>query len=179
MFESAILEMKRLLNPAAGGERSLPTRTLWYFAEKLLLRSPLNPSSTVRSIVLFAFGAKVGKNVLIKPGVRVKFPWKLTIGDGAAVGEDVWIDNIEHVDLKERCVVSQGTYLCTGNHDWSKREMPLIARPIAIEEGAWVGARSVIGPGVTVGRNARVRIGSVVTKDVPALSDKERYRERD
>jgi putative colanic acid biosynthesis acetyltransferase WcaF len=170
--------MRRIVSPAAGGERSLPVRGLWYFTEKLLLQSHLNPSSAIRSTVLALFGAKIGRNVIIKPGVRVKFPWKLTLGDGAAVGEDVWIDNIEKVELKNNSVVSQGTYLCTGNHDWSNKDMPLLAKPITVEECAWVGARSVIGPGVTVGRNALVRLGSVVTKDVPSISDDDRYNVR-
>jgi putative colanic acid biosynthesis acetyltransferase WcaF len=175
MFESIIREAKRILKPAAGGDRSLPVRAAWYFTDRLVISSHLNPFSTVRAAVLVAFGAKIGRNVIIKPGVRVKFPWKLTIKDGAAVGEDVWIDNIEQVELGKNSIVSQGAYLCTGNHDWKKRDMPLTAKPIAIEENAWVAARAVIGPGVTVGKNSVVRLGAVVTKDVPAISDDERW----
>jgi putative colanic acid biosynthesis acetyltransferase WcaF len=62
--------------------------------------------------------------------------------------------------------ISQGAYLCTGNHDWSKPNLKLFTRPIRIERGSWLGAKTLVGPGVTVGEGAVLTAGSVATKDL-------------
>jgi putative colanic acid biosynthesis acetyltransferase WcaF len=115
--------------------------------------------------VLRRFGARVGRGVLIKPNVHIKYPWHLEVGDNVWIGERAWIDNFVSVRIGSSAVVSQGAYLCTGNHDWSDPGMGLMVKPITIEQGAWVGAFSRIAPGVTVGMNAIITLGSVLLKD--------------
>lgn len=73
-----------------------------------------------------------------------------------------------NVRLGSNVCVSQGAYLCTGNHDWTDPYMGLIVREIAIEDGAWIGAFARIGPGVTVGCQAVVTLGSVLLQDAQA-----------
>jgi len=116
--------------------------------------------------LLGAFGATVGKGVQIKPGVRVKFPWRLEIGDHSWIGEDVWIDNLAPVTIASNCCISQRVYLCTGSHDWSRPTFDLIVRPIHIKQAAWIAACSTVGPGVTVGEGAVLALGSVATHDL-------------
>jgi len=128
----------------------------------------LNPVVTpyrLKRWVLRRFGARVGLGVLIKPNVHVKYPWHLEVGDNVWIGERAWIDNFVTVRIGSNAVVSQGAYLCTGNHDWSDPGMGLMVKPITVEQGAWVGAFARIGPGVTVGANAIVTLGSVLLKD--------------
>jgi putative colanic acid biosynthesis acetyltransferase WcaF len=69
------------------------------------------------------------------------------------------------VRIGANACISQGAYLCTGNHDWSDPGMGLVVKPITVEDGAWVGAFAKIGPGVTVGEEAIVTLGSVLLKD--------------
>jgi putative colanic acid biosynthesis acetyltransferase WcaF len=142
---------------------------LWYFLGLPLLRSPLITSSALRRILLRMFGAKIGKGVYMKPGLRVKFPWYLEVGDYSWLGEDLWIDNLADVKIEAHCCLSQGAYLCTGNHDWSSVNMRLYRRPITCRRGSWVGAKAVICPGVVVGVGAIVSAGSVVTKNIPDM----------
>lgn len=142
---------------------------LWYFLGLPLLRSHLITSSGFRCRLLRLFGAKVGKGVYIKPGLRVKFPWYLEIGDYSWLGEDLWVDNLAEVKIEAHCCLSQGSYLCTGNHDWSSVNMRLVRRPITCKRGAWIGAKAVLGPGVVVGAGAIVVLGSVVNKSVPDM----------
>lgn len=151
-------------SPGRGGL----ARTLWFFLGLPILRSSLLPFSSIRSFLLRIFGAKVGIGVVLKPGMRVKYPWFLSIGDHSWIGEDVWIDNLTKVAIGSNTCVSQGAYLCTGSHDWSDPAFGLLVQPIAIEDGAWIGARAVICPGVTIAECAVVAAGSVVTRDVPA-----------
>jgi putative colanic acid biosynthesis acetyltransferase WcaF len=111
------------------------------------------------------FGARIGEGVLIKPGVHVKQPWRLEIRDHSWIGERAWIDNLDDVRIGAHVCVSQGAYLCTGNHDWSDPGMRRVTAPIVVEDGAWVGAFARIAPGVTIGREAVVTIGSVLVSN--------------
>ena len=141
----------------------------WYFLGLPLLRSYLITSSGFRCWLLRRFGAKIGKSVYIKPGLRVKFPWYLEVGDYSWLGEDLWIDNLAKVTIGANVCVSQGAYLCTGNHDWSLTNMKLFRKPIVCERGSWIGARALVCPGVVIGEAAIVTAGSVAAKSVPAF----------
>ena len=144
-------------------------QAIWLFLHFLFVRSPL-PGSLHRRVLLRCFGAKIGRSVTIKPGVRIKFPWRLTIGDNAWIGEDAWIDNLQSVVIGANVCVSQGAYLCTGNHNWSRTTFDLVAQPITVEECAWVAARAVVGPGVTVGAGAILTLNSVAVRDLDSWS---------
>jgi putative colanic acid biosynthesis acetyltransferase WcaF len=147
--------------------RSFFVRTAWFLLGMPLLRCPILPSSSFRRGLLRWFGAEIGEDAVIKPGVRVKFPWKLKMGDHSWLGEDCWIDNLAPVILGKHVCISQAAYLCTGNHDWSDPAFRLITRSIEIRDGAWIAARASIGPGVVVGEHAVVGFGAVVTGAVP------------
>lgn len=112
------------------------------------------------------FGAKIGQGVEIKSGVKVKFPWRLEVADHSWIGEDVWIDNLATVRIGANCCISQGAYLCTGSHDWSRSSFDLIIRSIDVRDGAWIAARAVVAPGVTIGEGAVLSLGSVAASDL-------------
>jgi putative colanic acid biosynthesis acetyltransferase WcaF len=154
-------------NAALRRGRPLPVEAAWYFIGLPLLESHFLTSARVRRGLLRLFGARVGKAVYIKPGLRVKFPWFLEIGDHCWLGEDLWIDNLAPVAIKSHVCISQGAYLCTGNHDWTSPVMKLFTRGIVCESGCWVGAKALVGPGVVIGRRSVITAGSVVTKPVP------------
>ena len=107
--------------------------------------------------------ADIGQQVRIKPGVRVKFPWRLSVGDSCWLGEQVWIDNLAPVTLGHDVCLSQGVYLCTGNHDWSKSTFDLRLGAITIGQSAWIGAQAVVVPGTSVGEGAVVTVNSVAS----------------
>lgn len=134
-------------------------------------------------MLLRLFGARVGKSVVIKPHVRIKYPWKLSIGDYTWIGEDVWIDNLDEVCIGANCCVSQGAFLLCGNHNYTKSTFDLMIGAITLEDGSWIGAKSTVCPGVTVGSHAVLSVGSVATKTLepygiysgnPAMKVKER-----
>jgi putative colanic acid biosynthesis acetyltransferase WcaF len=129
--------------------------------QALLVRSFV-PGSRHRRLLLRLFGASIGDAVVIKPGLRVKFPWRLRVGDWAWLGEDVWIDNLAEVTIGAHAVVSQGAYLCTGSHDWNRESFDLIVRPIIVGDKAWICACAVVAPGTIVGEGAVVGLGAVV-----------------
>jgi len=112
----------------------------------------------------------MGTGVVIKSQVRIKYPWRLVVGDHCWIGQEVWIDNLADVQLGSHVCVSQRSYLCTGSHDHRQRTFDLITKPITVRNGAWLGAGCLVLGGVTVEANAIVAAGSVVTKDVAAAT---------
>ena len=149
--------------------RSFAWRALWVFLGQPLFRSPLLPSSAWRRGLLRCFGAEVGSGVVIHSEVVVKYPWHLAIGDHCWIGERAWIDCLTEVHLGANVCVSQGAYLCTGNHDWSDRAFGLKLGPIHLGDGSWVGARSTLLPGTELATGAIATAGSVVSGYVPPL----------
>jgi putative colanic acid biosynthesis acetyltransferase WcaF len=148
--------------------RPFVVRALWLVVEALVLLNPVVTSYALKRALLRLFGARVGDGVLIKPGVHVKYPWRLEIGDHAWIGERVWIDNFVLVRIGASACVSQGAYLCTGNHDWSDPAMRRFVAPVVVGDGAWVGAFARIAPGVSVGDEAVVGLGAVLVEDAEA-----------
>lgn len=140
--------------------RSTLVELLWLITQALFINSWL-PSSQIRVILLRLFGAKIGKGVVIKPHLKVKFPWRLQIGDHCWLGEAVWIDNLAPVIIENHCCLSQGVYLCTGSHNWSRPHFDLMVDQIKIGEGAWLAAFSRIAPGTVVGQGAVLTMGSI------------------
>lgn len=140
--------------------------TLWYFVNALVVRASWNPFMKIKVALLRAFGAKIGKGLVIKNNVTIKSPWNLVVGDDCWLGEDCWIDNLDKVAIGSNVCISQGAMLLTGNHDYTVGNMPYRNAPIHIEDGAWIGAQTTVCPGVTVCRNAILTVGSVATKDM-------------
>jgi putative colanic acid biosynthesis acetyltransferase WcaF len=142
-------------------------RALWECLQLPFM--PLRPRglSRVRVALLRAFGAKIGKNVLICGGVRVHVPWHLELGDYVAVGDKVEIYNLAPVRIGAHAVVSQRAYLCSSSHDYTRTNFPLYSLPITIGPQAWIAAGSFIAPGITIGEGSVIGANSVVTKDIP------------
>lgn len=142
---------------------------LWMLTSILFFRTQLPIPSFIKVTILRIFGANIGTGVVIKPSVSIKYPWKLSIGDYSWIGENVWIDNLELVKIGNNCCLSQGCYLLTGNHDFTSSTFDLIISPINIKNEAWVGAKSVVCPGVTVCRGAVLTVGSIATKNLEEM----------
>ncbi len=143
-------------------------RAIWFIKGRVIINTYLPWPMWVKRLTLRFFGAKLGRGVVIKPKVNIKYPWFLTVGDNSWIGEGVWIDDLGKVTIGANCVLSQGAMLLTGNHDYKKESFDLIVGDITIEDGAWIGARAVVCPGVTVRSHAVLAVGSVATKDLDA-----------
>jgi putative colanic acid biosynthesis acetyltransferase WcaF len=141
--------------------RPFIVRALWLIVEALVLGNPLATSYRLKRTALRLFGAHLGASIIIKPAVHIKYPWRLRVGNNCWLGERCWIDNMEDVTIGDNVVVSQGAYLCTGNHDWSDPGMGLTPQPIVIEDGAWIGAFARVAPGRRIAEESILMIGAV------------------
>jgi putative colanic acid biosynthesis acetyltransferase WcaF len=147
--------------------RSKLWRAAWLFLGLPLFRCSLLPFSSLRVALLRLFGAGVGERVVIHSEVVVKYPWHLVIGDDCWIGERSWFDTLTTIRLGNNVCVSQGAYLCTGNHDWTDPAFGLQIEPIHLFDGAWAGAMCTLLPGVVLSEGSVAAAGSVVSGTIP------------
>jgi putative colanic acid biosynthesis acetyltransferase WcaF len=143
-------------------------RVAWNVVAILIFRPSPRPLHAWRSFVLRCFGAKVGNGVHVYPGVKIWAPWNLELADECGIASGVTIYNQGKIFIGKRTVISQGSHLCAGTHDYTKPGFPLVTKPIYIGDHAWIAAEAFLHPGITVGEGCVVGARSVVTKDMPA-----------
>lgn len=139
---------------------------LWTLVRFLFFQNAFPWPSPLRCVLLRAFGAKIGRGVVIRANVNISFPWRLTIGDHVWIGEDAGILTLAPVLIESNVCISQRTYLCTGSHDFRREDFKLQVAPITVREGVWIAAASFIAPGIEIGSGAIVSAGSVVFENV-------------
>lgn len=145
-------------------------RTLWWYVNAVFFKSSFFPIMGFKKWLLIAFGAKVGNRLIIKPCVSIKFPWKLELGEDVWIGEQVWIDNLDQVIIGNNVCLSQGALLLTGNHDYTLSSFDFRNEPIILEDGVWIGAKSVVCPGVRCKTHSILTVGSVATANLEPYS---------
>lgn len=145
------------------------SRALWYWCSSVFVNSRF-PFSGCKKFLLRLFGARIGKGVVIKPNVNVKYPWNLEVGDFSWIRYKMpGLETLAPVKIGSNCCISQGGFLLTGNHDFSKLGIDLMVKPIVLEDGTWVGAKSIVCPGVTLKSHAVLAV-VVATSDLDAWS---------
>ena len=118
--------------------------------------------------LLRRFGAKLGKNIVLR-ACEIYYPWNLEIGDNCWIGYESNFYSLVPIKIGANATVSQRAFLCVGGHDTTEVGFGLIVGPITVKDGAWVGAGTFVGPGVTLHEGAVAAAGSVVVKDIPSM----------
>lgn len=142
--------------------------TFWFLTNNIFFNSYLLIPVSIKRLILRLFGAKIGKNVMIKHKINIKYPWNLEIGDNVWLGEELWIDSLGKVKIGANACLSQGAMLLSGNHDYKKITFDLKIDDIIIEEGVWIGAKAIVCGGVTCFSHAVLSVNSVANKDLDA-----------
>lgn len=159
-------DLSRFAGTARG--RAAWRAQLWWLFQALCVLPTPQFMFAWRRLALIWFGAKIGKRVLIRPGVRVTYPWHLTVGDDVWIGDNVTLYSVADILIGPHSVISQEAYLCAGTHDHREVSFPFVSAPIRIADECWIAARAFIGPGVEVGHAAVIGAGSIVTTNVDA-----------
>jgi len=144
-------------NERAFGARHL----LWWSVQNLMFKSFWFPSK-LRVTTLRIFGADIGHQVLIRRGVRVHYPEKLSIGDNSWIGEDAWFINHEVIAVGSNVCISQSVVICSSSHDFRTSSLDYKHKKIEIQDGAWICLRATILAGARVGVNSVVSAGEVL-----------------
>lgn len=138
---------------------------LWFFVNAFIVKASWNPFMCIKIWLLRVFGAQIGSGLIIKNNVNIKFPWKLSVGDNVWLGENCWLDNLDYITIENDVCISQGALLITGNHDYSVSNFPYRNAPIVVKNGAWIGAKAIVAPGITISSHSILTLGTVMTKD--------------
>lgn len=130
------------------------------------------PFIFLKKLLLLVMGAKIGKGVVIYPGVWIAPGRNLIVKDHVDIAKDVLITTSGGVEIGERTLIGYRTQIISSDHT-----IPSIGEPfpisgdnhkkITIGKDVWIGGNCLITAGVTIGDGAVVAGGSVVTKDVP------------
>jgi len=148
--------------------RSALVVQLWWIVQASLFKWSPQFAYGFRRTLLRIFGAQIGAGVIIRPNATVTYPWKVTIGDYAWVGDDVVLYSLGEIVIGAHSVVSQRCYLCTGDHSYTEIDFPIRGRKITIGDEVWVAADVFIAPAVTIGDGAVIGARSTVLSDMPA-----------
>lgn len=120
-----------------------------------------------RRFLLRLFGAKIGRNVLVRPTARITYPWKVSIGDFSWIGDNVTLYSLGEIEIGANTVISQSSYICTGGHDFTKPTFDIYAIPIIIGDQVWIATDVFVAPGVHIGDGAVVGVRSTVLQNLP------------
>jgi putative colanic acid biosynthesis acetyltransferase WcaF len=140
---------------------------LWWFVDATMFQPSPQIFYGWRRMLLRLFGAHVGKNVLIRSSARITYPWKVSIGDYSWIGDDVTLYSLGLIEIGKNSVISQRSYICAGDHNYSSRDFPIRANGIKISDEVWVATDVFVGPGATIGRAAVVGARSTVLNNIP------------
>jgi putative colanic acid biosynthesis acetyltransferase WcaF len=140
---------------------------LWWLIQFLFFRNSPQFLYGFRRFILRLFGAKIGKKVIIRPTVRITYPWKVSIGDYSWIGDDVVLYSLGEIEIGENVVISQKSYLCAASHDYLKQDFPIFAKKITIKDMCWLATDVFVAPGITINKGTVVGSRSSVYKDLP------------
>ena len=76
-----------------------------------------------RRFLLRLFGAKIGKNVLIRSTAKFTYPWKIQVGDDSWIGEETIFYSLGEIKIGKNVAIAHGVYFNTGLHDYTKEEL--------------------------------------------------------
>ena len=141
---------------------------LWWLVQSILFRTSPQFLYGWRNFLLRLFGAKIGKKVIIRPSVKITYPWKLTIGDYSWIGDDVNLYTLGEIDIGNNVVISQRSYLCTGSHDYLQTNFPIYQKPIKIHDQVWIATDVFIAPGVIINEGSVIGVRSSVFQNIPS-----------
>ena len=139
-------------------------------SEGLQIINSQPPRSSERQAFLKNFFGSIGNHVTIKGNFNCDYGKNIYIGNGTIINCNVTILDTNRVEIGENVFIAPGVVISAATHplDAQRRtSRHFQSHPIVIKDCAWIGANATILTGVTIGKNAVVAAGAVVTKDVP------------
>lgn len=141
---------------------------LWWIVQSVLFKNSPQFLYGFRNFLLRLFGAKIGKNTIIRPSVKVTYPWKVSIGEYCQIGDDVVLYSLGEIEIGNHTVISQKSYICAGSHNYKKSTFNIFAKKITIKDQCWLATDVFVAPGVTIESGTVVGSRSSVYQNLPA-----------
>lgn len=131
-------------------------------SELFLFFENKNKNTCLRNFFLKRIGLKIGKEVIIDKNISFYDPNSIIIGNRVLIRENCYFDH--NITISDDVTISRDVMILTAGHN--PETMEYLMLPVLICNNVWIGARSTILPGVTIGENSCVAAGAVVTKNV-------------
>lgn len=140
---------------------------LWYFINTVVANLP---SISLRYSFLKLSGVRLAKNVRFYQGFHIRNSKGIEICDGVSIGPKVLLDGRMGLKIGKGVVIAYEAIIWTLNHDYNDLNFKAKGASVEIGEYAWICSRSIILPGICIGKGAVVAAGAVVTKNVPPFA---------
>jgi maltose O-acetyltransferase len=124
-----------------------------------------------RERILEALLGDVGADVTIRPPFHCDYGWNISIGAGTFVNYACVMLDVMPIRIGANCQVASGVQLLTATHPLEpepRRDGWEYGEPITIGDNVWLGGGVIVCPGVSIGEDAVVGAGAIVTRDLPA-----------
>ncbi len=161
-------DLSRFRLPPGFRGRSGAIVFLWQIVQGSLFACSPQFAYGWRRLLLRAFGAQVGRAVIVRPSARITYPWKFTIGDYAWIGDHAELYSLGPISIGAHSVVSQRAHLCAGTHDYRSIDFAIQGPPIRIGSEVWIATDVFVAPGVSIGDGAVIGARSSVFDDIEA-----------
>lgn len=126
------------------------------------------PSHLFRRVFFSLSGVKMGKNSTIHVGAKFYAPRGVSIGEGTLVGDHAVLDGRAPLRIGNHVDIASQVMIYNFEHDVNSEDFKPVGGKVTVGDYVFLGPRSIILPGVTIGEGAVVAAGAVVTKDVPS-----------
>lgn len=130
-----------------------------------------NPADTEGRIALWKQMFAKAEGIWIEPPVYFCYGSHISIGKGTYINVNCNFIDDGSITIGENVMFGPGVTIATVGHPINPELRPwMYCDPVVIEDNVWIGAGSILCPGVTVGRNSVIGAGSVVVNDIPENS---------
>jgi acetyltransferase-like isoleucine patch superfamily enzyme len=136
---------------------------------------PRSTANRLRAKILEYTGFGIGDGTLVRGMPRINgiqgMYQNLSIGTNCLIHPDCTFDLIDRITIGNRVTIGNQAMILTSSHEIGPKEHragKLMQAPVIIEDGVWIGPRSIILPGITIGEGAIITPGALVNKDVSA-----------
>jgi maltose O-acetyltransferase len=124
------------------------------------------PFWSVRKVIFTAFGMKIGKGTTIHMGFKTFYPKGICIGEDTIVGSGAFLDGRDSLTIGSHVDIASDVMIYNSEHNIHSPLFEAQNKPVVIGDYVFIGPRSIILPGVRIGKGSVVAAGAVVTKDV-------------
>ena len=124
------------------------------------------PSHTIRLLCYNLAGIKIGKGSAIHMWASFFNPANITVGEDTIIGDHAFLDGRASLTIGSHVAFASSVMIYNSQHDIEDKDFTAISKPVAIEDYVFLGPKSIILPGVRIGKGAIVAAGAVVTKNV-------------
>jgi len=130
------------------------------------------PGRTGCRIRNFLIPYKYGSNVTIWANTHIDFPSKLRVGNNVSINRNCVLNAAGYIEIGDDVLIGPNVIIYSQNHNYEKRDVPVrlqgySKKKVIIKNNVWIGANTIVLPGVTIGSNSIIGANSLVNKSVP------------